>query len=83
MSTNEKTTTHEPMVDAKYAAAALCLPYYWFSDSTMRAKLRMPHYLLGGLVRYRMSELTAWAARSTAVQNRQDSNDADSVREAE
>lgn len=66
--------TDEPMVDAKHAAVALRLPYYWFSDSTMRTKLRMPHYLLGGLVRYRMSELMAWAASSTAVQNRQDSS---------
>ncbi|WP_045770427.1 hypothetical protein [Xanthomonas albilineans] len=58
----------EPMVDAKYAAAALRLPYYWFSDQAMRNKYRIPHYLLGGLVRYRLSELSAWAARSTLVQ---------------
>lgn len=67
------THTDEPMVDAKHAAAALGLPYYWFSDTSMRTKLHMPHYLLGGLVRYRMSELMAWAARSNAVQNRHDS----------
>lgn len=55
-------TTDEPMVDAKQAAAALRLPYYWFSDPSMRARYRIPHYLLGGLVRYRMSELSAWAS---------------------
>ncbi len=55
----------EPMIDAKQAAAALRLPYYWFADNTMRAKYHIPHYLLGGLVRYRMSELSAWAANST------------------
>jgi hypothetical protein len=55
-------TTDEPMVDAKQAAAALRLPYYWFSDNSMRTKYRIPHYLLGGLVRYRMSELSAWAS---------------------
>ena len=54
----------EPMVDAKQAAAALSLPYYWFADHAMRGKYRIPHYLLGGLVRYRMSELSAWAANS-------------------
>ena len=60
----------EPMIDAKQAAAALSLPYYWFSDQTMRSKYRIPHYLLGGLVRYRMSELSAWAASSRAPQGR-------------
>ena len=56
------------MIDAKQAAAALRLPYYWFADHAMRSKYRIPHYLLGGLVRYRMSELSAWAASSKAPQ---------------
>ena len=60
----------EPMIDAKQAAAALRLPYYWFADHAMRSKYRIPHYLMGGLVRYRLSELSAWAARSAAVQDR-------------
>ena len=67
----------EPMIDAKQAAAALRLPYYWFADHAMRTKYRIPHYLMGGLVRYRLSELSAWAARSAAVQGR-DAQDADS-----
>lgn len=66
----------EPMIDAKQAAAALRLPYYWFADHAMRSKYRIPHYLMGGLVRYRLSELSAWATRSTAVQGR-DAHDAD------
>jgi hypothetical protein len=52
----------EPMIDAKQAAAALRLPYYWFADHAMRTKYRIPHYLLGGLVRYRLSELQVWAS---------------------
>jgi hypothetical protein len=36
----------------------------------MRSKYKIPHYLMGGLVRYRPSELSAWAARSTAAQGR-------------
>jgi len=60
----------EPMIDAKQAAAALRLPYYWFADHAMRSKYRIPHYLMGGLVRYRLSELSMWAARSAAVQER-------------
>ncbi|MGE0983500.1 DNA-binding protein [Ralstonia pseudosolanacearum] len=64
------TDTGEPMIDAKEAAAALRLPYYWFADHTMRARYRIPHYLLGALVRYRLSELTAWLANA-ALQPRE------------
>ncbi|MDB0573405.1 DNA-binding protein [Ralstonia solanacearum] len=55
----------EPMIDANHAAAALQLPYYWFADHTMRARFRIPHYLLGSLVRFRLSELQAWLATTT------------------
>ena len=61
-------TGPELMIDAKESSVALRLPLYWFSDPAMRAKYRIPHYLLGGLVRYRMSELSAWAASSRAPQ---------------
>ncbi len=57
----------EPMIDAKQAACALRLPLYWFGDPKMRAKHRIPHYLLGGLVRFRTQELSAWAANSGAT----------------
>ena len=60
----------EPMIDAKQAAAALRLPYYWFADHAMRSKYRIPHYLMGGLVRYRLSELSTWAMQSLAVLDR-------------
>ena len=73
----------EPMIDAKQAAAALRLPYYWFADHAMRTKYRIPHYLMGGLVRYRLSELSAWAARSAAVQDRDAQDTASSVEESE
>ena len=62
----------ESMIDAKQAASALRLPYYWFADHAMRTKYRIPHYLMGGLVRYRLHELSAWAARSSAVRGRGD-----------
>jgi hypothetical protein len=77
---NTPATGIEPMIDAKQAAAALRLPYYWFADHAMRTKYRIPHYLMGGLVRYRLSELSAWAARSTVVQDR-DTDDADVLAE--
>jgi hypothetical protein len=57
----------EPMVDARVAAVSLRLPHYWFADPAMRDRYRIPHYLLGGLVRYRMSELYAWAATHTTA----------------
>jgi hypothetical protein len=57
----------ESMVDARQACVSLRLPHYWFSDPAMRAKYRIPHYLIGGLVRYRMSELHTWAASTQAV----------------
>jgi len=57
----------EPMIDAKQAACALRLPLYWFGDPKMRTKHRIPHYLLGGLVRFRMNELSTWAANSSAA----------------
>ena len=60
----------EQMIDAKQAAAALCLPYYWFSDQAMRSKFRIPHYLMGSLVRFRLSELTIWANQNSAAQKR-------------
>ena len=52
----------EPMVDSRVAAVSLRLPHYWFSDPVMRDRYRIPHYQLGCLVRYRLSELYAWAA---------------------
>lgn len=60
----------EPMIDAKHASAALRLPYYWFADHSMRRRYRIPHYLLGGLVRYRLSELSLWAQSGIAIQGR-------------
>ena len=80
---NTPATGIEPMIDAKQAATALRLPYYWFADQAMRSKYRIPHYLLGGLVRYRLSELSAWAARSAAVQGREDQSGDAAVEEGE
>jgi hypothetical protein len=48
------------MIDARHASYALHLPYYWFADPKMRARKRIPHYLLGGLIRFRLSEIEAW-----------------------
>ena len=57
----------EPMIDAKQAAAALRLPYYWFADPQMRATKRIPHYLLSRMVRFRISELEVWYRQNGRV----------------
>jgi len=80
---NDSNNPIETMIDAKQAAAALRLPYYWFADPAMRGKYRIPHYLLGGLVRYRLSELSAWAARNAAVQGRDEESAGATVEGAE
>ena len=64
---NEFQMDAETMIYAKQAACALRLPLYWFGDPKMRAKHRIPHYLLGGLIRFRMHELSSWAAQSSAT----------------
>lgn len=50
----------EPMINAHDAASALHLPCYWFTNQKMRDKYQIPHYVLGGVVRYRASELVHW-----------------------
>lgn len=62
---------HEPMIDAREATSSLKLPYYWFADHSMRTQHRIPHYLLGGLVRFRMSELTRWMGSYGAQQEKE------------
>lgn len=50
----------EPMINARQASSALHLPCHWLTDPNIRAKKRIPHYLLYGTVRFRISELEAW-----------------------
>ena len=66
---DHNTPQAEPMVDAKQAAAATCLPYYWFADPDMRQRYRIPHYQIGALIRYRLSELSVWMANSRLKQD--------------
>ena len=58
-----------PMIDAKQAAAACACRTTGSPTRRCAATYRIPHYLMGGLVRYR-HRTVAWAARSTtAAQN--------------
>lgn len=54
----------EPMIDGHTASSALRLPHYWFHDKAMRQRRGIPHYVIGSLVRYRMSELLVWMERN-------------------
>ncbi len=52
---------NDSMINAREASHTLCLPYYWFSNRTVRAEKRLPHYCLGNAIRFRVSELVVWA----------------------
>jgi hypothetical protein len=52
----------EPMVSAQYAARALGLPLHLLTKPRSRTSKRIPHYRVGQMVRFRMSELTTWTA---------------------
>ena len=71
-SQEDLTLETQPMIDAKQAACALRLPLYWFADQKLRAKYRIPHYLMGGLVRFRMGALSTWAANSRVASGSKD-----------
>ena len=51
----------EPMVGAQHAAHALGLPLHFLTKPRSRTSKRIPHYRVGQMVRFRMSELRAWA----------------------
>ena len=52
----------EPMVSAQHAARTLGLPLHFLTKPRSRTSKRIPHYRVGQMVRFRMSELTTWAA---------------------
>jgi hypothetical protein len=60
--------TEETMINAREAAAALGLPYYWFVTPAMRTKHRIPHYHFGSSVRFRLSQLMSWATHYPAAE---------------
>jgi len=50
----------EGFVDAREAAYTMNLPMYYLTNARQRKKLRIPHYRIGRLVRFKLSELTEW-----------------------
>jgi len=53
---------HERLVDAREAAHCLNLPMYWLTHSRERQRLSLPHYRVGKLLRFKLSELEDWIA---------------------
>ncbi len=54
----------EPFVDAREAAYTMNLPLYYMTNARQRNKLRIPHYRIGRMVRFKLSELDAWQHRT-------------------
>jgi hypothetical protein len=50
----------ERLVDAREAALCLNLPAYWLTHAQERRRLGLPHYRVGKLVRFKLSELADW-----------------------
>jgi len=50
----------EPFVDAREAAYTMNLPMYYMTNARQRTKLRLPHYHIGRMVRFKLSELALW-----------------------
>ena len=45
----------EPFVDAREAGYALNLPMYYLTNAAQRTKLKIPHYRIGRMVRFKVS----------------------------
>jgi hypothetical protein len=54
------TVVREPFVDAREAAYTMNLPMYYMTNARQRTKMRIPHYRIGRMVRFKLSELTQW-----------------------
>lgn len=59
--------TPESLVDAQTAATHLNLPRYYLTNQAKRKALKVPHYRIGRLLRFRLSELDAWLLETATV----------------
>ena len=67
MSQDRMHTPAEPMVDARTANQALCIPLQWLNDKAQRRARGIPAYRIGHLLRFRLSELERWRDRTATV----------------
>jgi len=66
--TPQPTVVREPFVDAREAAYTMNLPMYYMTNLQQRRKLRIPHYRIGRMVRFKLSELAHWQQINGSVQ---------------
>ena len=59
----------EPFVDAREAAYTMNLPMYYMTNARQRTKLRIPHYRIGRMVRFKLSELAEWQCLNNSSTN--------------
>jgi excisionase family DNA binding protein len=52
----------ESFVDAREAAYTMNLPMYYLTNATQRAKMEIPYYRIGRMIRFKLSELAEWMA---------------------
>ena len=56
----------EPLLDARQAAYHLNLPLYFLTQAAKRKELKIPHYRVGRLLRFKLSALDAWLLANAA-----------------
>ena len=52
----------EAFVDAREAAYTMNLPMYYLTNAAQRAKMDIPYYRIGRMIRFKLSELAEWMA---------------------
>ena len=67
MTLNAKDVLRERLVDAREAAHCLNLQMYLLTHPKERDRLRVPHYRVGKLVRFKLGELMVWMESQHAV----------------
>lgn len=66
----------ERLVDAREAAYCLKVPIYLLTHPKERERLGLPHYRVGKMVRFKVSELMAWMQAKAEEEAKGESSDA-------
>ena len=66
----------ERLVDAREAAYCLKVPIYLLTHPKERERLGLPHYRVGKMVRFKVSELMAWMQVKAEEEAKGESSDA-------
>jgi hypothetical protein len=63
---------NEKLVNSRAAAHCLNLPLYLLSDPKERRRIGLPHYRVGKMVRFKVSELMTWLQEKEEVDSQKD-----------